>query len=336
MVRLVIVNANANANANARNIVRVRREQLKHYRIEMHFTNPFQMDKKISNDGASENVDWFKFKFPSTSNRKAPFIKFNIKKALYNKFNASINNIEYTANTFKCDISIPRSIDFACYIIYNHFKQEVKNMDVLNRDTEYNILPIQNILYSQRDLRENMCNFKVYKLLEPGIIPPLVNGITTYSHYMYIEKKNVMLYLERPGIVRQNSCETFTIEAIQPLMGFNNYVSTDDIIDISAITDPNTDVYVMQRIQTQKIPNHILDKERWEKMYKILQKHSYADKDNNKENICTICIEEQTEEDVFYSHPVCNHSFHLNCLKEWACQGRSKILCPNCRAEFKG
>lgn len=338
MVRLVIVNqgeSNANNLTTNQSQPQPRRDrhiQLKQYRLEMHFTIPFQFEKKNSINQDINIVDWFKFKFPSTSNRKAPFIKFNIKKSLYNKFNASISNIEYTTNTFRCDISIPNSVDFACYVIYNSLKHEIKNMNVLQQNIEYSVLPIQSMLHSHRHLLEQMCNLKIYKLFEPGIIPPLVDGITTFAHFSYIEKKNVILYLERPGTARQNTCETFTIEAISPFIMLNYYVSSDDIINISAITDPNTELYVIQR--TEKIPQHIIDKERWEQIQKSLQTHKCNDSD--KQNICTICIEEQQKDEVFYSHPICNHSFHLECLKEWACQGRSKVLCPNCRAEFKG
>ena len=56
----------------------------------------------------------------------------------------------------------------------------------------------------------------------------------------------------------------------------------------------------------------------------------YSPIDNNLEinNLCTICLDENTENLVELS---CSHIFHLNCIEEWH---KRKNTCPNCRIDM--
>ena len=56
----------------------------------------------------------------------------------------------------------------------------------------------------------------------------------------------------------------------------------------------------------------------------------YSVIDNNLEinNLCTICLDENTENLVELT---CSHKFHLNCIEEWY---KRKNTCPNCRIDI--
>ena len=56
----------------------------------------------------------------------------------------------------------------------------------------------------------------------------------------------------------------------------------------------------------------------------------YSIIDDNFEinNLCTICLDESTENLVELQ---CSHKFHLNCIEEWH---KKKNTCPNCRIDM--
>lgn len=51
---------------------------------------------------------------------------------------------------------------------------------------------------------------------------------------------------------------------------------------------------------------------------------------NNIENECPICLEQYTNNELFYLE--CNHKYHKNCIYDWINKNiNSDITCPLCR-----
>lgn len=65
-----------------------------------------------------------------------------------------------------------------------------------------------------------------------------------------------------------------------------------------------------------------------------INKYNYKDNINqdtiNKDNICSICLENINKED-FFCYKDCLHPYHLECIKKWIVYNK---ICPLCRKDY--
>lgn len=280
---------------------------LLHYRIELESNIPFEFSKKEKSRSAVQQgnggngvspveIEMIKFLFPSTNSRRKPFFKLHMKRSFYTKTKVCITNVNLSEDGNKV----------------------IVNLCVPN-DT---LFPCYSIFNGLKQEIKNIENIQLNTMRRIGLqnmIPTLNDVIEPIVHlYLYRvdnhenERRHEVFFLQVPPREERgnNICYSHTFESIVPGSIFNTYL-------VQAYA---TSVGV--GIEHNKIS--------WDDISEKMKKVEYK-----PDNTCTICIEDQKEKEVFYKHPSCEHSFHLKCIKKWCNQGRSKVLCPNCRIEYK-
>ncbi|KAM3128453.1 hypothetical protein pb186bvf_019461 [Paramecium bursaria] len=156
------------------------------------------------------------------------------------------------------------------------------------------------------------------------------------------------------GIIKFNSSDMTTVPK-QVIFGVISPSNKDVIqITVNKYDDSNTNTMVIVYIVIAVIVGLVLiivicilrrAHMRRYRLNQILAKQEEAKKSKNINQIldtlkkedqiegdCAICLENFTDGRELRKTPICNHLFHLECIKKWL---EKHTMCPNCRFEIK-
>lgn len=73
-------------------------------------------------------------------------------------------------------------------------------------------------------------------------------------------------------------------------------------------------------------------------LFDICTKEFNEDQTNlpeDQQTVCSICLDAFKVQDRLFSHPECDHLFHIQCIIPWLQQSEGKMSCPNCKVHTR-
>lgn len=69
-----------------------------------------------------------------------------------------------------------------------------------------------------------------------------------------------------------------------------------------------------------------------EEELQFMSRYTTLYKQQDIEEVCSICFDNFQDEDKVTHLPRCDHKFHITCISGWL---RIKPLCPNCKSNLR-